>query len=331
MRKLASRWLEEIWYRDHFVGTWLMPFSMLFMDAVKFRRWLYKKNYKPTTKLAVPVIIVGNITVGGTGKTPLVIYLVKQLQAAGFKPAVISRGYGRKDDAPEIVTAKSEAGLVGDEPLLIAQQTNVPVVVGANRVAAGQLLLDSENCDVIIADDGLQHYALQRDIEIVVIDGERRFGNNFCLPSGPLREPQERIREADFIICNDGDDLEDDEILMTLQGAEAINLFTEERKPLDDFKTLNCTAFAGIGNPQRFFNHLQGFGIECEGKKFPDHYDYNLKDISFNGAEAILMTEKDAVKCKSFATEQHWYVPVVATFETDFSQRLITLLRTKYE
>ncbi|NOQ13220.1 MAG: tetraacyldisaccharide 4'-kinase [Methyloprofundus sp.] len=329
MKKLMAKFLNEVWYKDHFVGTWLMPLSFIFTDVVKFRRWMYKKGFKPVEKLPVPVIIVGNITLGGTGKTPLVIYIAQQLKAAGFNPGVISRGYGGQSETwPLKVTADSEALQVGDEPLLIAQQLDCPVAVGPVRADSARLLLDSEACDVIISDDGLQHYALHRDIEIVVIDGVRRFGNNFCLPSGPLREPQERIREVDFVICNGGE-AEENEIPMQLEGAYAVNMQTQERKALIEFKALNCHAMAGIGNPQRFFNLLKQYGLDCQTDSFPDHYAYSEKDIHYKGAEAIFMTEKDAVKCLAFASEQHWFVPVRAKLESPFIENLISLLRTK--
>ena len=324
-----AKFLNEVWYKDHFVGTWLMPFSFIFTDVAKFRRWMYKKGFKPVEKLPVPVIIVGNITLGGTGKTPLVIYIAQQLKAAGFKPGVISRGYaGQSETWPLRVTADSDALQVGDEPLLIAQQLDCPVAVGPVRADSARLLLESEACDVIVSDDGLQHYALHRDIEIVVIDGVRRFGNNFCLPSGPLREPQERIREVDFIICNGGE-AEENEIPMQLEGAYAVNMQTQERKALVEFKELSCHAMAGIGNPQRFFDLLKQYGLDCQTDSFPDHFVYTEKDIRYKGAEAIFMTEKDAVKCLAFASEQHWFVPVQAKLENQFIENLIALLRTK--
>ncbi len=287
MKKLMAKFIDEIWYKDSFIGTWIMPFSFIFTDAVKFRRWMYKKGYKSVEKLPVPVIIVGNITLGGTGKTPLVIYLVEQLTAAGFNPGVISRGYGgQSDSAALLVIAESDVQQVGDEPLLIAQQAACPVAIGAVRADAAKLLLETAACDVIISDDGLQHYALHRDIEIAVIDGVRRFGNNFCLPSGPLREPQERLQEVDFVICNGGNP-EENEILMQLEGTYAVNMQTQERKPLADFTELNCHALAGIGNPQRFFDLLKQAGLDCQTHNFPDHYAYHEKEIHYKGAQAV--------------------------------------------
>lgn len=329
MKQLMAKFLNEVWYKDHFVGTWLMPFSFIFTDIAKFRRWLYKKGFKPVEKLPVPVIIVGNITLGGTGKTPLVIHLVEQLKAAGYKPGVISRGYGgQAENWPLRVTSESDVGQVGDEPVLIAQLAACPVAVSPVRADAARLILEDNACDVIISDDGLQHYALHRDIEIIVIDGQRRFGNNFCLPSGPLREPQERTREVDFVICNGGEP-EENEILMQLEGSYAVNMQTQERKLLIEFRDNNYHAMAGIGNPQRFFDLLAKQGVVCKGHSYPDHCVYTEKDIRFKGAQAIFMTEKDAVKCQPIASELHWFVPVQARCADGFIEQLISLLKTK--
>jgi len=329
MKRFIAKWLDEIWYKDHFVGTWFSGLAFLYIDIVKFRRKLYQKGYKTVTKLPVPVIVVGNITVGGTGKTPLVIYLVEKLKAEGFKPGVISRGYGGQAETwPQVVTAESDAHLIGDESLLIAQQAACPVVVGPVRADSAKLLLEKNDCDLIISDDGMQHYALHRDIEICVVDGVRRFGNNFYLPSGPLREPQERLQEVDFVVCNGGEP-EKGELAMNLEGRYAINMQTQERKPLIDFRGQECHALAGIGNPQRFFDLLAKAGLTCEAHSFPDHYAFTAKDIAFKGAHEILMTEKDAVKCKAFATDKHWYVPVQAQLESGFINKLVALLRSK--
>lgn len=330
MNKLFTKWANTIWYKEFFIGTWLSPFSFLYMDVVRFRRWQYKTGRKTVTKVSVPVIIVGNLTVGGTGKTPLVIYLVKQLQAQGFKPGVISRGYGGESETwPQRVTTNSPVNVVGDEPVIIAEQTQCPVAVGPIRVDAAKLLIEEAGCDVILSDDGLQHYALARDIEIIVIDGERRFGNNYCLPAGPLREPQERKFEADFVICNGGE-AEEDETLMQLEGDIAINLHNGEEKSLYEFGQLNCHALAGIGNPQRFFKHLGKYHIRSSFDEFPDHHVFTESDIAHKKADAIFMTEKDAVKCKSFVTGKHWFVPVQAKLPDNFMGQLISLLKSKY-
>ena len=274
-----------------------------------------------------PVIVVGNISVGGTGKTPLVVWLVDYLRQAGFKPGVISRGYGGKADHwPQPVEADSDAAMVGDEALLIAQRAACPVAVGPVRADSVRYLLQHHDCTVIISDDGLQHYALGRSIEIAVIDGERRFGNGLCLPAGPLREPSERLQQVDFIVCN-GERAEAGEYIMAMQGAMAINLLTNEQRPLEQFRGRALLALAGIGNPDRFFRHLQSFGLQFERRILADHHDFVAEDIDDKGDASILMTEKDAVKCRRFANVRHWYVPVQA--EIDLGSPLLKLLENK--
>ncbi|MDD1613525.1 MAG: tetraacyldisaccharide 4'-kinase, partial [Methylococcaceae bacterium] len=203
MKKTLTRWATDIWYKDPFIGVWLMPLGFLFSDAVRFSKFLYRLGVLKTHTLSVPVILVGNITVGGTGKTPLIVWLAGFLKDSGFKPGIISRGYGGQAESwPQSVTADSDAKNIGDEALLIAKQTGCPMAVGPSRVDAANSLLGQADCNVILSDDGLQHYSLNRDIEVAVIDGERRFGNGYCLPAGPLREPIERLHSVDFIIVN---------------------------------------------------------------------------------------------------------------------------------
>jgi tetraacyldisaccharide 4'-kinase len=331
MKKTVSRWLLDIWYNDYFIGAALTPMSMFFLDFVKFRRWLYKIGLKKSTALPVPVVIVGNITVGGTGKTPLCVYLANLLKAEGYHVGIISRGYGGEKVATKMVSPNSDVAEVGDEALLILQQTNCPMAVGVNRVEAGQFLLKHAPCDVILADDGLQHYALKRDIEIAVVDGKRRFGNSACLPAGPLREPIERLNNVDFVVVN-GEPLNDTawkEWQMQLCGDNAINLKTGEIKSLVEFKSFDCHAIAGIGNPQRFFSQLEKAGIlQRTDHSFPDHHVFSEKEIIFKN-HPVLMTEKDAVKCKSFATQNHWFVPVTAKLSTEFTDKFLTLLTQK--
>ncbi len=330
MKKTLSRHLLDIWYKDHFIGAALMPFGFLFSDFVKCRRWLYKIGVKKSEALPVPVIIVGNITVGGTGKTPLCIYLANLLQAEGYRVGIISRGYGG-EAATQMVLPNSKAVEVGDEALLIAKQTNCPMAVGVNRVEAAKFLLKHAPCDVILADDGLQHYALKRDIEIAVIDGERRFGNSICLPAGPLREPIERLNSVDFVIVN-GKPTENNvwhEWQMQLVGDMAVNLLTGENKSLADFKNVAIHALAGIGNPERFFKQLEKAGIsQRTDHSFPDHHVFTADEITFKTAP-VLMTEKDAVKCKTFATENQWFVPVTAQLSAEFTANFLTLLKKR--
>lgn len=330
MKKTVSRYLLDLWYNDYYTGAALMPIGFLFSDFVKCRRWLYKISMCKSESLPVPVVVVGNITVGGTGKTPLCIYLANLLQQEGYRVGIISRGYGG-ENPPQMVMPNSKAAEVGDEALLIAKQTNCPMAVGVKRVEAGKLLLNHAACDVILTDDGLQHYKLRRDIEIAVIDGERRFGNSVCLPAGPLREPIERLNTVDFVVVN-GKQTTDTawhEWEMQLIGNTAVNIVTGENKPLTEFKTLDCHAIAGIGNPERFFAQLEKNGItQLTAHSFPDHHVFTAKEITFKN-NPVLMTEKDAVKCQDFATENHWYVPVTAQLSADFNQKFLTLLKSK--
>lgn len=334
MKKNLNRWLQDVWYKDPFIGTWLMPFGFLFSDFAKFRKFLYRIGVLKTSKLPVPVIIVGNISVGGTGKTPLVIYLAKFLENSGFKPGIISRGYGGSGkDLPQTVNIASTASQVGDEALLIARRSHCPMAVCSIRAEAAKLLLDQYNCNVILSDDGLQHYALKRDIEIAVVDGERRFGNGYCLPAGPLREPIERLQTVDLVVFNGKQDTElmglgvSREFIMQLEGETAVNLLTGKQKPLQEFVGIDCYALAGIGNPTRFFNMLESFGLNCNTMSFPDHYVFQSRDITFSDNKPVLMTEKDAVKCTGFATDNHWFVPVTANLAPEFTAQLLTLLK----
>jgi tetraacyldisaccharide 4'-kinase len=328
MKKTFTRKLTDLWYKDIIIGTWFMPLGFLFSDIVRFRKFLYRIGVLKTQRLPVPVIIVGNITVGGTGKTPLIIALSQVLKDAGFKVGIISRGYGG-DSLPRMVTVNSDPKQVGDEALLIAKQTGCAMAVAPLRVEAGKLLLEQADCNVILSDDGLQHYALYRDIEIAVIDGERRFGNSYCLPAGPLREPINRLQSVDFIVVN-GNKTEANEVEMHITGDTAVNLVTGEHKPLAEFITDNkLHALAGIGNPDRFFKLLTNAGLTFTAHSFPDHHAFLPRDIDFKAT--VLMTEKDAVKCTQFATQQHWFVPVNAALDTQFTQSLLTLLEKKYD
>lgn len=330
MKKTLARWCEDAWYKEMYISTWLMPLSMIYVDAIRLRRYLYRKGFLPSTRLPVPVIIVGNLTVGGTGKTPLVIWMVEFLRQQGHKPGVISRGYASKvNQTPCFVDPGSDPAIVGDEPLLLARRCACPVVIGADRPAAARYLLANHDCDIIVSDDGLQHYALQRDIEIVVIDGERRFGNGYCLPVGPLREPPERLKEVDLVVVNGGNVLEEGEYAMQCGGEYLINLKTCERKPLADFAGQSCHAVAGIGNPYRFFKQLETAGLNCIGHAFPDHHVFKTSDLNFKDGKPVIMTEKDAVKCAGFAEPQHWYWPIDAELPDAFSEQFLILLKNK--
>jgi len=327
---MLSNAIQRSWYESNFLTWLLLPISYFYRLVVWLRQTAYLIGILKTHRLSVPVIVVGNITVGGTGKTPLVIWLCEYLKKSGWSPGVVSRGYGGESTSwPQNVNQASDPRLVGDEPVLIAQRTQCPVSVGPDRVMAARRLLDEYECDIIISDDGLQHLALDRDVEILVIDGERRFGNEHCLPAGPLREPIKRLNTVDIKVVNGG--TKDNECKMTLKMSEAVNVPDEtNRKVLSGFGNNSVHAVAGIGNPERFFTQLRQSGLDIVPHPFPDHHTFVEKDLVFNDELPVLMTEKDAVKCKSFASKNYWYVPVEAMmselFESELSKQVVNLI-----
>ncbi|MBS1211731.1 MAG: Tetraacyldisaccharide 4-kinase [Proteobacteria bacterium] len=325
-----SAWVQGQWYDRSTPNVLLRPLSAIYSGVVAVRRRAYASGLKPVTRLPVPVIVVGNLTVGGTGKTPLVIAVTEMLVRAGYRPGIVSRGYGgRRLAEPMAVGVDSDPREAGDEPLLVARHTGRPVMVFPARVEAARRLLETTDCDVIVADDGLQHYALGRDIEIAVVDGARRFGNGACLPAGPLREPIRRLSCVDMVVCQGGTP-EPGEFAMRLEGDEAVNLQDESRrKPLAEFAAVSCRALAGIGNPGRFFAHLEAAGLKIEARAFPDHHPFTREDVWSGSNMPVLMTEKDAVKCRFFAEPQHWYVPVTARLPATFENELLTRLKAK--
>ncbi|VTU07606.1 tetraacyldisaccharide 4'-kinase [Actinobacillus porcinus] len=317
----------KFWYSNSIIAYFLLPFSCLFWLISRVRYALFKLGILKSYRAPVPVVIVGNLSVGGNGKTPVVVWLVQQLQARGLKCGVISRGYGSQSKVyPLLVSAETDPIQGGDEPVLIAKRTGVPVCISANRQDAIELLLKQQHCDVIISDDGLQHYKLQRDIEIVVMDAKRALGNGFVLPAGPLRETAARLASVDLVITNGGENQYTDAV-MTLVPNYAINLVSHKKCLLKDFK--QASALAGIGNPQRFFDMLQGLGIQLtQAQAFQDHQQFSAQQLSqFNDNEPLLMTEKDAVKCGQFAQQNWWYVPV----DADISGQKATALLDKIE
>lgn len=329
MKKSLARWLNHLWYHNAYAAVWLMPLAFLFGGIVRLRKFLYRIGVLKSHRLPVPVIIIGNLTVGGTGKTPLLVCLAERLRNEGYHPGIISRGYGGLAKSwPQPVSADSHADAVGDEAMLIARRTGCPMAVGPLRAEAAKWLLDNTGCDLILSDDGLQHYALQRDVEIAVVDGDRRFGNGWCLPAGPLREPVSRLQSVDFVVVNGGE-ATGNEFAMTISGAVAIHLESGNKKPLADFVGLACHALAGIGNPGRFFKHLAAAGLQCENHPFPDHYRFQTGDLDFGDGKPVLMTEKDAVKCTSLALAQHWFVPVTAQIPEKLIVQLLHLLKER--
>jgi len=319
--RLAS-WFSTHWYSKSPVGALLIPLSWLFRMTVMLRRALYRIGVLRARRVGVPVIVVGNITVGGTGKTPLVIALVRQLRDAGYKPGVVARGYGGTAGRwPQQVRPDSDPVVVGDEPVLIAARCRCPVAVAPDRVAAAESLVEHTHCDIIVSDDGLQHYRLARDIEIAVIDGVRRFGNGHCLPAGPLREPLRRLRSVDYVVTTGL--AAAGESPMTL-NADPIRNVRDHRQVAErhQFRGKAVHAVAGIGNPDRFFAQLRGLGMHPVEHGFPDHYRFRPQDLDFADDMPVIMTEKDAVKCRRFAAANHWYLPVEAHLDEDLSQAL---------
>lgn len=331
------RWLEKLWYQKNSFKLYHWPlflFSGLYRIIIFLRSLLYRFKLKSVTHFPVPVIVVGNITAGGTGKTPVVLWLYEWLKAEGYNPGIVSRGYKAKSDQfPQIVNAKSVACEVGDEALMLHLRTKCPVVVDPNRVRAIDTLLSKFNCNVVISDDGLQHTAMGRDIEINVVDGARRFGNQYSLPMGPLREPISRLKTVDFIICQG--EPEPHEYKMELIATRFISL-TDPKKTIevDTLKTQSLHAVAAIGNPQRFFNQLKAQGLIISPHAFADHYAFSQDDFGYlSPDDLVIMTEKDAVKCKEFADDRFYYLEVRAQisqkFITDFFAKLAACLKAE--
>ena len=309
--------LESAWYGNARPPWWSWPLAALYGSLVRLRRWLYRIGARRSVRLPVPVVVVGNLTVGGTGKTPLTIALAEALRSRGFKPGVVSRGYGGRRREPMLLDDTPDPAEVGDEPCLI-RASGVAVAIGRERPAAAQLLLDA-GCDVLIADDGLQHYALARDVEICVIDGMRRFGNRHVLPVGPLREPMSRLQRVDLRVCNGGV-AGNGEYPMQLQGGALIALVDDRHEALADWRGRRVHAVAAIGNPGRFFDSLRQAGLELIEHAFPDHHAFAPGELDFGDGLPVLMTDKDAVKCRRFAQPHWWRVPVRAQLPEAFHQ-----------
>ncbi|SDW26452.1 tetraacyldisaccharide 4'-kinase [Thiocapsa roseopersicina] len=324
---------NPIWYGRHPLGVILAPLSWLYCLVVQLRRLGYRKGWLASRLLPVPVVVVGNLTVGGTGKTPAVLKLAELLRARGWRPGIITRGYrGRGSITPRRVPPDGEPADFGDEPVLLARRSGCPVVAGPDRVAAGALALSGGDVDILLADDGLQHYRLARDIEIAVVDGARGLGNGRCLPAGPLREPRGRLTTVDLVLTNGdgaGDAMGGGYRMRLIPGA-AVNLRDPAvSRPIADFIGRPVFAVAAIGNPERFFAMLRGLGLEVEGRVYPDHYPFAPSDLMAWPAGPVLMTEKDAVKCARFASEDHWFLPVEAELDTAFVEAFFRTLEAR--
>ena len=318
--------LETSWYLRSLWLILLTPPSLVYCGLSRLHRALYRAGLLAEHRLPVPVIVVGNLTVGGTGKTPLVTWLVDFLRASGYRPGVVARGYkGRARLWPQAVHVDSDPRRVGDEAVLLAGRCRCPIVVGPDRVAAARALLEQGECDLIVGDDGLQHHALARDIEIAVIDGERRFGNGFCLPAGPLREPPRRLTEIDLLVVNGSGGAGEYPMTMRLERAISLERGIAPRE-LASFDRQSVHAVAGIGNPGRFFTCLRQAGMRLEEHVFSDHHVYVAADLDFGDNKPVVMTEKDAVKCRDFGLRNSWYIPVTIEMSAPFGDRVLDLL-----
>lgn len=320
-----EKFADWLWYQSKWAGWLLSPLALLFYFISRSKRQAFIKH--PPKALAVPVIVVGNISVGGTGKTPLLIALIELLKQQGYTPGVVSRGYGGKADSyPYSLNEKSTASEAGDEPLLIYQRCACPVVVDPNRLQAAEYLLAHSDVDIILSDDGLQHYALPRTIEIAVIDGKRGLGNRLCLPAGPLRETAARLQSVDFVLLNGESHFvftpEQQQFSITAQAVQPLH--STNTKSMG--KTVH--AVAGIGNPQRFFATLDSLGYAYTQHIFDDHYAFKADDLQFGDDTPVLMTEKDAVKCRQFKElDNHWYLPVQAELPPAFVNAFLQQLQ----
>ncbi len=318
-----GRGLEAAWYR----GAWwlwlLRPLEGLFRLLAGTRRVLYRQGILKRYRAPKPVVVIGNITVGGTGKTPVVIALVEALQQRGLKPGVVSRGYGADPgEFPRAVTEASAAEDCGDEPLLIYHRTGAPCVVGPDRSAAVRRLLELADPDIVISDDGLQHYALDRDLEVALLDGQRLVGNGFCLPAGPLREPPSRLASVDYALYRNGTD---SDTAFSYEPSAWVNLATGAERELTAFEGQAATAVAGIGQPRQFFATVAELGVEAEERIFTDHHRYSPADFAGLGTRPILMTEKDAVKCRGMAGDNAWFLRISARLPAAVVERVARL------
>lgn len=336
MSKLSAS-VVDAWYARS-PWLWLLsPLSLLFYVIIQLRRTAYQRGWLRQRRCPAPVIVVGNISVGGTGKTPTVLALVEHLQTLGYKPGIVSRGYSAKPPStPWLVRPEHTADACGDEPLLLARRAGVPVAIDPDRSAACAFLAGQHHCDVIIADDGLQHYAMAREIEIVVLDGARGVGNGMVLPMGPLREPCARLQQVDMVIVNGEPSALLEELLepvakvveMQVKADALVMLNGDEVTPLSHWQVeKHVHAVAGIGNPERFFNSLRELGFTLITHEFPDHHHFTEADLQFGDNLPVIMTEKDAVKCRALHLDAgYWYLRVSAGLPASFFDTIAALL-----
>ena len=333
-----SSLIDRLWYGRGRPLAFLAPLSWLYQYVSERRRrraWDARNE-----ELPVPVVVIGNITAGGTGKSPLTAWLVKELREAGWKPVILSRGYGGKSARyPLLVGADTPASEAGDEPVMLARETSVPVVVAPQRRQGAVWALEQKLGNILVCDDGLQHYRLPRDVELAVFDGERGVGNGAIIPVGPLREPVSRLSTVDFVVVNGGDlapgdhpdafdGIEHPQIhAMILEPSALVNLRTGAARPLSDLRGQPVRAVAGIGNPRRFFDSLRALGCEVSEAPFPDHHRFSAGDLEAEPGQWVVMTAKDAVKCRSFAPDNAWVLQVRARLSPEFSESVISRIR----
>ena len=317
---------EKLWYTNNFLSISLLPLSWVFRIASTVRKRVQCAQGDQSNLNRPFVIVIGNITVGGTGKTPLIIWLALLCKAKGLKVGIVTRGYGRENTEESVEAFPTSSYKdVGDEAILISSKTACPVMVGKDRMKSVKRLADKYNVQVVLSDDGLQHYKLPRDVEIAVIDGERKFGNGRCLPAGPLREPISRLQDCDIVVTNGANELSVPSFNLDVQRVISISSDTIS-KSLKDFKNFTVHAVAGIGNPTRFFTLLKNAGIHILEHKFPDHHAYTEPDLEFGDNKPILMTEKDAVKCRKYTNKEIWYLPVDVIPNNEFSNQISKIL-----
>jgi tetraacyldisaccharide 4'-kinase len=330
----VKAFIARAWQDGHVVMWLLWPLTLLYRAVIALRKKAYQYGILPSTKLSVPVVVVGNITVGGNGKTPMVIWLASHFSQQGLRVGIISRGYGGSATEATLVEKDTPVTLSGDEPKLLVANTGCLMAIGADRIAAAQLIISKANdegkpLDIIISDDGLQHYRLQRDVEIAVVDGHRRFGNGKLLPMGPLREPQSRLKSVDLVVCNGGNSHYDEETLTLIPGT--IRRISDNKEVEHRFFTnKEIIAIAGIGHPPRFFATLKELNIVTVSEvAFADHQPYTaqqLGDLTTRG-QCLLMTEKDAVKCQEFAQDNWYYLPVTADITLAAKEKIFNKLK----
>lgn len=324
---------QSVWKSRNPIALLLWPISLIYCAIVNLRRLTYASGLVPVARFNNPIVAIGNLTVGGTGKTPFTIWLVNHLSDNGFRPGVVSRGYGRRDISNILmVNSDSDPVEVGDEPLVIARRTGVPVAVSKKRSDAVRLLLERTDCDIFVCDDALQHYPLATDLSIALIDAQTRFGNGFCLPAGPLREPRSRLNSVALQMTKG--EGQSGEYSMRYEVTQVINVKDNENRQGADFlRGEKVTAVAGIANPDNFFKLLQSLETELTKISFPDHHQFTERDFdSIDQADVkLVMTEKDAVKCRDFAEDNWWYVAIDAKvpekFVAELSDRISDLKR----